>query len=154
MRGCGKWATGGSDWFWKEALEGRTNHLWLGAYLATAKPLLHPMLFQQTARSGKFLSGWLRRERPDAVLTIHSDWHRRLARAGVATAYLNDIEPYPGAPHIRLDARAYRPRKRASDTSTPASAGTRASRAAEDDSFAGGVGLHGLATLEPLGPRD
>ena len=48
---------------------------------------------------------WLRRERPDAVLTLHRDWHEKLARAGIGSAYLNDIAPYPGAPHIRLDPR-------------------------------------------------
>lgn len=89
----------------QESLEARTNHLWLGAYLSLAQPILRPLLFAQATRSGSFLDPWLKRERPDAILTIHNDWHQKLARAGVITAYLNDIAPHPGSPHIRLDAR-------------------------------------------------
>jgi len=91
--------------FLQESLEARTNHLWLGAYLSLARPQLHPLLFNPAALSNRSLNLWLKRERPDAVLTIHRDWHERLAQAGVAAAYLNDIGPYPGAPHLRLDAR-------------------------------------------------
>jgi hypothetical protein len=89
----------------QEGLEARTNHLWLGAYLTLARPALRPLLFTQAPRSGKFLDPWLQRECPDAILTIHRDWHKRLARIGVATAYLNDVDPHPGSPHLRLDAR-------------------------------------------------
>jgi DNA-binding LacI/PurR family transcriptional regulator len=89
----------------QEDLEARTGHLWLGAYRTAPGPALRPFLFDAEAKPGRALDAWLRRERPDAVLTIHRKWHARLARAGVACAYLNDMEPHPGAPLIRLDPR-------------------------------------------------
>jgi DNA-binding LacI/PurR family transcriptional regulator len=87
-------------------LEARTGHLWLGAYRTTPNAAMKPFLFHEGANLGRELGAWLRRERPDAVLTIHREWHERLARAGVAAAYLNDTEPHPGAPVIALNPRA------------------------------------------------
>jgi hypothetical protein len=46
----------------------------------------------------KVLRQWRTRERPDAVLTIHREWHERLAKAGIVSAYLNDVSSEPGAP--------------------------------------------------------
>lgn len=89
----------------QDNLEARTGHLWLGAYRTTRNPAMKPLLFRPGAKLTRELDRWLRRERPDAVLTIHRDWHDRLARAGVVSAYLNDQAPYPDAPVIRLDPR-------------------------------------------------
>jgi len=86
-------------------LEARTGHLWLGAYLSVREPALKPLLFRDGARTGEAVRAWLKRERPDAVLTIHAEWHEPLAREGIASAYLNDITPQPGAPVIRFDPR-------------------------------------------------
>jgi DNA-binding LacI/PurR family transcriptional regulator len=86
-------------------LESRTGHLWLGAYRTAPPPALKPLLFRTGTNLGREFNTWLRRERPDAVLTLHRDWHARLARAGIASAYLNDTAPQPGAPVIRLDPR-------------------------------------------------
>lgn len=91
----------------QEDLEARTGHLWLGAYRTASGPALKPLLYHAAsdAKMGREIAAWLRRERPDAVLTIHSRWHARLARAGIASAYLNDTAPHPGAPVLRLDPR-------------------------------------------------
>lgn len=89
----------------QEDLEARTGHLWLGAYRTTPPPALRPLLFRSGTKTARAFNAWLRRERPDAVLTIHRDLHAPLARAGVACAYLNDVEAYPGSPVIHLDPR-------------------------------------------------
>jgi LacI family transcriptional regulator len=89
----------------REDLEARTGHLWLGAYRSIQQPAMKPLLFRETPDLGRLFRQWRLRERPDAVLTIHREWHEKLARAGIASAYLNDVEPYPGAPLIRLDPR-------------------------------------------------
>ena len=89
----------------QEDLEARTGHLWLGAYHTTPPPALRPLLFPKGTKPGRALGAWLRRERPDAVLTIHREWHLPLTRAGVACAYLNDVEAYAGAAVIHLDPR-------------------------------------------------
>jgi DNA-binding LacI/PurR family transcriptional regulator len=89
----------------QEDLEDRTGHLWLGAYRTTQNPAMKPLLFRSSSNLRREIEAWLRRERPDAVLTIHREWHQRLARAGITTAYLNDTQPHPGAPVIRLDPR-------------------------------------------------
>jgi len=86
-------------------LEARTGHLWLGAYLSVREPALKPLLFRDEARVDEAVRAWLKRERPDAVLTIHSEWHETLAKQGICPAYLNDITPWPGAPVIRFDPR-------------------------------------------------
>jgi hypothetical protein len=89
----------------QEAMEARTCHLWLGAYLAICKPALDPLLFLDAHQLERALWPWCTWQRPDAVLTIHRNWHEKLASAGIASAYLNDFAPYPGAPVIRLDPR-------------------------------------------------
>ena len=90
----------------QEDLEARTGHLWLGAYRTAPAPVLQPLTFRAGTKPGGVLRAWLRSERPDAALTIHRDWHAALTRAGVVCAYLNDIDPQPSAPVIRLDPRA------------------------------------------------
>jgi len=89
--------------FLREDLEARTGHLWLGAYLATCKPMLTPLLFSRTHFAEQALQQWRARHRPDAVLTIHPDWHERLVKAGMTPAYLNNVSCPAEAPHIRLD---------------------------------------------------
>jgi LacI family transcriptional regulator len=91
----------------QEDIEARTGHLWLGAYLSVARPALKPFLFAESAqvKLKVCLRKWRTLARPDAVLTLHAEWHGMLAREGIASAYLNDTAPYPGAPHIRLDPR-------------------------------------------------
>jgi DNA-binding LacI/PurR family transcriptional regulator len=89
----------------REDLEARSGHLWLGAYLSLRKPAMRPLLFPNNHRAEKALRQWRARERPDAVLTIHREWHERLAKAGIVSAYLNDVLSQPGAPRIRLDPR-------------------------------------------------
>ena len=91
--------------FLQAELEARTGHLWLGAYLSVARPALRPFLFKEAPRLKAALRKWCAETRPDAVLTIHGEWHDLLAREGIASAHLNDIEPHPDAPRIRLDAR-------------------------------------------------
>jgi len=88
----------------REDLEARTGHLWLGAYLTICKPALAPLLYsRQRAEAEKALGHWCKRERPDAVLTIHRGWHPTFLKMGITSAYLNDVAPEPGAPYIRLD---------------------------------------------------
>jgi LacI family transcriptional regulator len=87
----------------QEDMEARTGHLWLGAYRTAPPPVLRPLIFQAGAKPARVLEAWLRRERPDAVLTIHREWHAALTRADVFCAYLNDVAPHPGAPVIHLD---------------------------------------------------
>jgi DNA-binding LacI/PurR family transcriptional regulator len=89
--------------FLREDLEARTGHLWLGAYLSIRKPVLKPLLFANTRHVEWALRQWHARERPDAVLTIHREWHETFAEMGVACAYLNDLTPQAGAPMIRFD---------------------------------------------------
>ena len=90
----------------QEELEARTGHLWLGAYRSIQQPTMKPFLFRDTPDLERGLRQWLRTERPDAVLTIHREWHEKLACTGIALpAYLNDFAPYPGAPLIQLDPR-------------------------------------------------
>jgi len=102
LRRLGHWRIG---LILQEDLEARTGHLWLGAYRTTPPPMLRALIFRAGTKPARVLDVWLRRERPDAVLTIHREWHAALTRAGVACAYLNDIAPHPGAPAIRLDPR-------------------------------------------------
>jgi len=90
----------------RQDLEARTSHLWLGAYRTVQSPAMKPLLYRADANPSREINAWLRRERPDAVLTIHREWHARLSRAGIATGYLNDTEPHPGAPVMMLDPRA------------------------------------------------
>jgi DNA-binding LacI/PurR family transcriptional regulator len=88
----------------REDLEARTGHLWLGAYLAIGKPVMAPLLFTtRKANAEQALRQWRTRHRPDAVLTIHRDWHETFSKAGITCAYLNDVAPEPGSPYIRLD---------------------------------------------------
>ncbi len=89
----------------REDLEARSGHLWLGAYLSIRKPAMSPLLFANNHRAEEALRQWRAREQPDAVLTIHREWHERLAKAGIVSAYLNDVSSQPGAPQIRLDPR-------------------------------------------------
>ena len=89
--------------FLRKDLEARTGHLWLGAYLSIRQPAMAPLLFANTPQTGRALRQWLARERPDAILTIHNEWHETLARQGIACAYLNDMTPQPDAPVIRFD---------------------------------------------------
>ena len=89
--------------FLREDLEARTGHLWLGAYLSIRRPAMAPLLFANTRYVGEALRQWRARERPDAVLTIHQEWHETFAQAGIVVAYLNDMTPQPGAPMIRFD---------------------------------------------------
>jgi len=89
----------------QESMEARTGHLWLGAYLSIGEPSLEPLLFQDSIELERRLASWHTRQRPDAVLTLHREWHPRLARLGITCAYLNDLAPFPGAPVIRLDPR-------------------------------------------------
>jgi hypothetical protein len=89
----------------REDLEARTGHLWIGAYLSVARPVLKPLIFEKMLQMKILLRKWRAKMRPDAVLTVHPECHETLARWGIACAYLNDIAFYPGAPHIRLDPR-------------------------------------------------
>ena len=91
--------------FLREDLEARTGHLWMGAYLSVARPALKPLLFREGPGTKRSLEKWCIAVRPDAVLTIHRAWHEMLSRRDIASAYLNDMAPQPGAPHLRLDPR-------------------------------------------------
>jgi len=91
--------------FLREDLEARTGHLWLGAYLSIRQPALKPLLFRESSQLERTVRQWLAREKLDAVLTIHREWHETLARKAIAPAYLNDMAPEPGAPMIRFDPK-------------------------------------------------
>ncbi len=78
--------------------EARTDHRWLGGYLASlagAPPLC------SAVTSLRRLRAWARDNSVDGVLTIHAEVTHTLT--GIKTVHLNDIHRFPQVPYYSLD---------------------------------------------------
>lgn len=84
-------------------LENRTGGLWLGGYaagvLAHQAPLLCPA---DALRDATRFAAWLKKEKPDAVLTIHDNLAPALVATGVNALFLNQDGAGPVFAHYHL----------------------------------------------------
>ena len=83
------------------ALDSRTEHRWLGGYLAVlATKSVPPLRYGGTTSKPQAFKSWARRNKIDGLLTIHAGLSGELP--GTKTVFLNDIEAPPDVPCFQL----------------------------------------------------
>jgi len=84
-------------------LESRTGGLWLGGYAAGVLAHQSPLLCPAEAMSNATrFAAWLKKAKPDAVLTIHPNLAPALIAAGVDALFLNQDGAGPSFAHYHL----------------------------------------------------
>lgn len=83
------------------ALDSRTEHRWLGGYLAVlAAKSAPPLCYGGTTSKPHAFKSWARRNKIDGLLTIHPRLLEELSET--KTVFLNDIEAPPDVPCFQL----------------------------------------------------
>jgi len=85
-------------------LEARTNHRWLGGYLAALGDR-KAYVFRGNVASRTALKNWMRKNRLDGLITIHSQaWESRPSPT-IPTIFLTQYGCPPGVPCLAYDSR-------------------------------------------------
>ncbi len=71
-------------------LEARTGHRWIGGYTAGVEPLEKPRVFRGEISSREAVTRWVKKEKIDAILTIHVCISEFLQGSGIPILFLND----------------------------------------------------------------
>lgn len=86
-----------------QRLEARTGHRWLGGFLAAAGGSQRHAVYEGAIAEPGRLKAWAKREKIDAILTIHPDVWRLFRRTRLRMAFLNDTFARPDFPSLVLD---------------------------------------------------
>lgn len=84
-------------------LEARTGHRWLGGFLAAVGGGRKRAVYDGPIRQGERMKDWVKKEKIEAILTIHPEIWRFFRNSGLRIAFLNDTFAPANFPSLVLD---------------------------------------------------